>query len=180
MSWKKRFFYSFWAFIVIMLGWQAYQYNAKISKADPLHPTQEHFFFIHTNAHLVVIPPVAKDGPDVQQTRFTIEDNTPGASSFTCHVTLKNVGKAKAVNVQVNVRPYRGAPTGDVDVGRSSAAPVNDSDPIAQFGQWVSFPDLDPGQSDTETAVFTKQTGANFGRNTPADIIFEAEKKKLP
>jgi hypothetical protein len=177
MTWMRRFKYTFAAFIIIMLLWEAYQYNEKISKVDPLHPTQQHFYFIHTNAHMTVAPPMRNDGPDVQQTNFVVENNTPGNASFTCLVTLKNKGKVKAVNVQVNVRPYRGAKIGSDDVGRTSSKPLDDGSPLAQLGQWVSFPDLASGASDTESAVFTKQTGVNFGNNPTPDIIFEPEKK---
>lgn len=177
MSWTRRFIYAFWAFVIIMLLWQAYVYNRNISRVDPLHPTQRQFFFYHTNAHAKVSPPEERTGPDVQQVAFTVEDNVPGPSNFTCHVTLRNKGHAKAVNVQVQVQPYRGTTVGDEDVGPASIKPINDQSALAQFGQWVSFPDLAPGETSTQSAVFFKQNGAHPGRNASPQIIFQPEKK---
>jgi hypothetical protein len=162
-----------------MLLWQFYLYNHKLSTPDPAHPQQEHFFFYQPklNAGVAAAAPVVTDGPNVVQTGFTVQDNTPTSQNFTCKVTLKNVGKAKAVGVQVHVRPYRGQPVGDVDMGRTVLTPVSDDSAIAQFGQWLEFPDLTPGESSTQTVVFVKQVGGNYGTNPSPEIFFEVEKK---
>ncbi len=53
-------------------------------------------------------PDVAK----VKQTAFSTSPNTPNEGNFTCHVTLKNVGKVKATHIQVMVSPFRGITRG--------------------------------------------------------------------
>jgi hypothetical protein len=182
MSWTQRLIWAFWIFVVIMLLWQFYDYNKKISTPDPAHPTQDHYFFYMPKpggAQAAAGGPAEHDGPFVEQTGFTIEDNTPTSVSFTCHVTLKNTGKAKATGVQVEVRPYRGTLISDGDDGgaRNSTATLPDTDPLAQISQWVTFPDLDPGESSTQSAVFMKQGSHEYGSNPKAEVVFEPEKK---
>lgn len=160
-----------------MLVWQAYQYNQKISAPDVQHPTDGHYFFYQPNPHAAAAAPVVTDGPDVEQTAFSVADNTPTTSNFTCSVTLKNKGKAKAVNVQVRVRPYRGQPVGDTDMGRTAITPISDDSAMGQFGQWVDFPDLAPGESSTQSVMFVKQVGGNYGNNPSPEVMFSPEKK---
>jgi hypothetical protein len=176
MSWTRRFIWAFWIFVITMLFWEAYQYNQSISTPDPLHPTQEHFFFYQPTKGAAAAP-VVSDGPHVVQSAFSVTEDTTGPN-FTCRVTLKNTGKAKAVNVQVRVRPYRGQPFGNTDMGSVSPLPVSDDSAIAQFGQWVEFPDLAPGESSTQTVTFMKQIGGNYGNNPTPEILFAPEKKK--
>lgn len=175
MSWTRRFIWAFWIFVITMLLWQAYQYNAKIS-APAEHPTPEHFFFYqHTGK---AAGPVEHDGPFVEQTGFDVLDNTPTDTSFTCRVTLKNTGKAKAINVGMSVSPFKGALAENVDDGgRNDSRKLSEADPLTQIKQWVSFPDLDPGQSVTQSVVFTKVGSSEYGTNPKPQIVYEPEKK---
>ena len=161
-----------------MIFWELYDYNNKLSTPDPLHPTQQHFFFYQHTASKVSSGPVEHEGPFVEQTGFRVEDNTPTDSSFTCHVTLKNTGKAKAIGVEVCVRPFRGTLDGSEDSGPNTNTPIKDDSPRAQINQWVTFPDLDPGESSTQDAVFMKQGASVFGNNPRAEVTYEPEKKK--
>jgi hypothetical protein len=158
MSRTRKLIIAFWIFIVIMLLWQFYTYNQGLKQAAIDHPQQEHFYFFQTNAAAPSAPaPAQPSGPDVEQTAYSVEENTPTSVSFTCHVTLKNVGNAKAVNIQVRVRPYRGMRLGDEDVGNSTLKILDENDPLSQFGQWVGFPDLAPGESSTQSVIFLNQ-----------------------
>src|SRR5580765_3113138 len=109
MSRTRMLIISFWIFIGTMLLWQFYTYNQKLDKASEEHPTQAHFWFTNA-ADAAPVAPVQehRDGPDIQQTAFKVENNTPSTGSFTCQVTLTNKGNAKATGIQVKVRPYRG------------------------------------------------------------------------
>ena len=177
MSWTRRFIWAFWIFIIVMCCWELYSCNNKIAE-EAAKPKQDHFFFYQPTketASAAAIPA----GPRVVQTAFHIDDNTPTDGAFTCHVTLTNTGKAKAIDVQVCVRPYRGGTSGTDDSGPNVSAPIPDDDPRAQINQWVSFPDLDAGESSTQSIVFTKERGAvNFGDNPKAEIVFRPEKKQ--
>jgi hypothetical protein len=176
MSWTRRFIWAFWIFVVIMLLWQFTNYNAKIS-APPDHPTQGHFFFYqHTDADAAA-GAADHQGPFVEQTSFSVEDNTPNSTAFTCHVTLKNTGKAKAINVEVCVRPFRGTLDGDPDNGPNTDKLLDDNSPRAQINQWITFPDLGPGESSTQSAVFMKQGASVYGNNPKAEIVYQPEKK---
>ena len=175
----RKLIVAFWIFIVCMLLWQFYDYNQGLKEAAVEHPQQEHFWFTNSVATAPAAPAQPKrDGPDVQQTGYSVEDNAPSAGSFTCHVTLKNKGNAKAVAVQVSVRPYRGITRGDEDVGHTDMSILSDSDPISQFGQWVSFPDLAPGESSTQSVIFLSRTDVRPGANPNPEIQFQTEKAK--
>jgi hypothetical protein len=170
--------WAFWTFIVVMLLWQFYLYNQKLSAPDPAHPDRAHFFFyMPSKAAGTKGVPGAHDGPYVEQTAFSVSDNTPTSGSFTCHVTLKNTGKAKAIDVEVRVRPFRGTSLNDVEDDKGETPPMDDNSPMAQFGQYVAFPDLAPGESSTQDAVFIKQPGGNYGKNPSPEIIYAPEKK---
>lgn len=172
--------WAFWIFIIVMLIWQFYSYNQQLSTPDPQHPTQEHFFFYQPSHAAAAATPVTHDGPYVVQTGFRVQDSTPTDTSFTCHVTLKNTGKAKATGVQVCVRPYRGALDYDPDSGESKGARPglqDDSSSRASVSQWVSFPDLAPGESSTQSAVFMKDGASIYGINPQPEITFQPEKK---
>lgn len=160
-----------------MLLWQFYLYNQKVSTPDPAHPTQDHYFFYQPSTKPGAAAPVDHDGPFVEQTAFSVSDNTPSSVSFTCHITLKNTGKAKAIDVQARVRPYRGTIAGDVDMGRTLIVPLDENSAMSQFGQYVSFPDLAPDESNTQDVVFMKQVGGHYGKNPTPEIIYEPEKK---
>jgi len=175
MSWTRRFLWVFWIFVFSMMLWQCYQYNEKIS-APPAQPQPEHFFFYQHTAAAAV--PVEHSGPFVEQTAFDVQDNTPNDTSFTCRVTLKNTGHAKAINVGVSVRPFKGALAHDVDDGgRNDNRTLPDTSPLAQISQWVNFPDLDPGQAVTESVVFTKMSSSLYGQNPTPEIAYEPVKK---
>jgi len=174
----RKLIVAFWIFIACMLLWQFYTYNQGLKDAAT-HPQQEHFFFFHTNTVAAAAPaPVARDGADVEQTGFSVRDNTPGAGSFTCQVTLKNVGNAKATGVQISVRPYRGISLGDEDVGHTTPGVLSDSDPISQIGEWVTFADLAPGESSTRNVVFLSRGDVKPGTNPNPDITFQSEKAR--
>ena len=176
----RKLIVAFWIFIVIMLLWQFYTYDQGLKEASIDHPQQEHFYFFHTNAASATPTQAHIDGPDVEQTIYTVEENAPSPGSFTCHVTLKNIGNAKAVGIQVAVHPYRGTRTDDEDVGPNTQQTtiLNDNDFRAQMVDWVTFPDLAPGESSTQSVVFLSRDDVKPGPNPKPEILFQAEKAK--
>jgi hypothetical protein len=163
-----------------MLLWQCYQYNEHLAQPDPTRPENKQYFFYQPTKQSIVNPPIEHNGPWVEQTGFRIEDNTPSTTSFTCYITLTNKGKAKATDLSAEVRPFRGAFKGDVDMGGTQPKPIDDSSPLAQISQWVSFPDLDPGQSSTQNVFFLKQPGANYGHNPAPQIVWKGQTEAPP
>jgi len=180
MTVTRKLIIAFWIFIGIVLAWQFYSYNQGMTQAATDHPKQEHFYFYHSNAVAATAAPAQPEHGKaaVRQVAFRVQPNTPGAGNFTCSVTLKNSGDAKAVNVEVHVRPFKGVTLGDEDVGHSSLQPLSDSDPTSKIGQWVTFPDIPPGESRTATAIFINQQGVNPGANPSPEIVFQSEKPK--
>jgi len=176
MSLWRKLVVAFWIFFGVMVLWSFYDYNRGLTQQAVDHPVQEHFYFFHTNAPSGATAP-SRNGPDIVQTAFVVQPDTPAKGSFTCLVTLKNLGGQKATGIQVNVRPYRGTFTGDVDVGGPSrSGTLSDDDPIAQIGDWLSFPDLAPGESSTQSDVFFARSDVKPGLNPKPNIIFEAVK----
>jgi hypothetical protein len=161
MTRMQKLIIAFWIFIAIMLVWEIYSYNAGLNQEAAAHPQQQHFWFTNsTAAPAPPPPPVVHDGADVEQTKYIVEDNAPANGSFTIHVTLKNTGNEKATSVQVHVRPYRGMRLGDEDVGNSPMSTLPEDDPLSQYGEWLDFPDLKPGESSTESVSFIHQSNA--------------------
>jgi hypothetical protein len=161
MSLTRKLIIAFWIFIVIMLLWQFYSYDQGLKQAAIDHPQQDHFFFFNTNTAAASAPVQPQiNGPDIEQTAYSVEEQTPSSVTFTVHVTLKNLGNAKAVGIQIHVRPFRGMRLGDEDVGNSPLSILPEDDPRSQFGQWVSFPDLAPGESSTQSVIFLNQDNA--------------------
>jgi hypothetical protein len=167
----------FWVVIGFMLCWQMYSCNAKIEKRAEEHPGPTQFFAYQSNASSAVQPKPVYHGAAVQQIAFIVEPNTPANGQFTCEVTIKNVGTAKATNIQMNVRPYRGIMNADEDVSRTDVKPIDDSNRLAQISEWLTFPDLAPGEKSTQTVSFVDQAGVKPGKNPDPEIQFEAEKK---
>jgi hypothetical protein len=65
---------------------------------------------------------------------------------------------------------------GDEDVG--APKPLPDNDPASQFGQWVTFPDIAPGQSASGSVVFLNKGTMKPGSNPDPEIVFETAKPK--
>jgi len=135
----------------------------------------------------LVLPTSTSSGSDphnhaaeVHQVSFWTKGDTPTPGSFTAYFTLKNQGGAKAVGVQIFVRPYRGISLRNTDRRMNSVSPdrLSDDDPLSQFGQWVGFPDLAPGESSTQSFVFLNRGNVSPGDNPNPQIDFETEKGK--
>jgi len=171
--------YAFWIFVIMMLLWQFYTYNQERARAAIEHPQQQHFWFTNSVATAPVAPAKAHvDGADVQQVSYSMEEDKPSAGSMTCHVTLKNMGNAKATGIQIYVRPFRGASNFNEDVGQKDKdiKVVGEDDPISKFGDWLNFPDLAPGESSTQSVVFMSRHYPTPGTNPNPAIHFQTEK----
>jgi hypothetical protein len=164
----------FWVVVIGMILKQCHDSDAKQQQEFQAHPAQTHFFFTPPpKPPAAPLPP--KQDADVQQTSFTVQDDTPGPGSFTCQVTVQNKGLSKAQSVQVQVRPFFGAHRDD-EGGRINDTRINGMDPIVQTNTWVSFPDLNPGESSTQTATFLDQPHIHPGFNSQPQIKFETAK----
>jgi hypothetical protein len=166
----------FWLFIAGMLYREFHQSEVDRKVRIAEHPQQEHFFFTPLPGHATPPPASVSPAGGVQQTSFQVQPNTPGPGNFTCLVTVKNVGSVKAENVQVHVLPYKGGYTGDSDIPDRTFGPITDTSSLGQYGDWVAFPDLAPGESETRSAVFIDHPNANPGTNPKPEIIFETPK----
>ncbi len=171
-----RWLYTvFWLFIGIVLLLQFHSYNNGLDKAQvAAGPRQQHFYFYPSHQTTSPVAP-KKDNDDVQQVGTSVDMNTPSPGNFTYHVILRNKGTMKAVNVQVLVYPYRGSTMGNIDRG-GAVQPIDDSNPLSQTSQSVTFPDLAPGESATRDAVFLSTPGYNPGENPQPQITFQIEK----
>jgi len=157
-------------------------YNSHVDQETIQNSQPQHFFvtpFVTTKSAPSDIDPNVH-GADVRQVSFSTQNNTPSSGSFTATVVIKNRGTAKAVGVQVFVRPYRGIIIGGVDEGMATTPPhpLPENDFLSQYGQWVAFPDLAPGETSTQSVVFISQSKVSPGFNPNPQITFETEKGK--
>ena len=169
---------AFWIFVGVMLFRQFQSHTARLEQEGAAHPTNGHYFF--TPPPAAPAAPAASmappEAPDVRQTHFVIHPNTPGAGSFTCEVTVLNQGQKTARGVQVHVRPFRGVMYGSDTLGHVGYHALPESDPLSQYGDWLSFPDLKQGESSTQSAVFMNHPNVNPGFNPNPEITFEPAK----
>jgi hypothetical protein len=186
MSRTRWLIVAFWVFIGGMLWWQFNSYNTAIDVKAKEHPTQEHFFANGSPNPDGSMPkptpsatnPIAP-AADVEQVSYSVQKDTPGTGSATATIVLKNQGNAKAVGVEVFLRPYRAAPSTDVNArGISGNGALSEDDPVSQMGQWVTFPDLAPNESATQSVVFTEHQGLEPGGNPTPKIVSATEQAK--
>jgi len=184
MSRARILLTAFWIFVAIGLIWSFRSCDQQITQAAVEHPKQQQFLFYppSTTTNAASATPVQHNGPYVVQAGYTVLPDTPSVGSFTCQVTLKNTGSAKAVHVQVAVHPYRGTRTDDEDVGRNTQqiSILPDNDYRAQIVSHITFPDLAPGESSTQSVTFLNRTDVNPGPNRNPDIIYEGETAQTP
>jgi len=176
MTRTQKILTGFWVFIIGMIIWSFFSYNASLNQQAEQHPTQTKFIFLHTNAAPVAPAEAHPDKAIVEQTGYRTVMDAPSVGSFTAYVTLKNVGAMPAAQVQICVRPYRGASNYDEDVGHSNPNGLSDDDPLSRFSDWLSFPDLAPGESMTRPIVFTTRSEIRPGQNPKPQIVFESDK----
>ncbi len=176
MTRSQKIITAFWVFIIGMIIWSFFSYNSSLNQQAEQHPEQTKFIFLHTNAAPIAPAAAHPDKAEVQQIGYTVQMDTPSAGNFTALVTLKNVGAMPATNVQICVRPYRGATNYDEDVGHSDPRGLSDDDPLSKFNDWLSFPDLAPGESMTRPIVFTTRTEIKPGHNPKPQIVFTSDK----
>ena len=183
MTTTQKAIVAFWVVILSLAAWEAYSYNSNLNQQGLEHPKPQQYFFYppsdkpdanaQNQIHLA--------GADVQQTNYRVETDVPSSGMFTCHVTLKNVGNAKATGVQIMVRPYRGSSSANEDGGRFRPMGVlSEDDPLSKFGKYVSFPDLAPGEAATADVTFLRQSALPPGQNPNPSILFQSEKKAAP
>src|ERR1700761_3875921 len=161
MTRTRKLIIGFWVVIILLLLWQFHDYNQGLEKKGHEEVQQQHFFFVPTNAGPQAPPKPVHEGAYVEQIAYNVQRETPGAGSFTCNMTLKNTGTSLATSVQGAIYPFRGTRLGDPDNGHSDSKVISDTDARSNIVQWVNFPDLAPGQSETESAVFIDQEGLN-------------------
>jgi len=156
---------AFWVFIVLALIWQFHSYNNKLETDAEAHPAPQHYW--GPLAATYAPPPPAKVAK-VQEKAYWVTSD-PTGQMFTVHLTLINVGGSKATGVTANVNPYNGALNYDPDSGghQSTSGRVTGG-----IGQWISFPDIDPGQSDTETADFVGTYNPSTMTDPTPKIVF--------
>jgi hypothetical protein len=167
----------FWVVVIALLLHECMQEDAARVQQGNAEKKRQYFF----------VPPISQANPtpppappimaaDVRQVSFITKVNTPGAGSFTCYVTVRNQGLLKATSIRVHVRPYRGAGVGSIDIGPAKFHILKETDPLSQYGTWLSFPDLKPGESATQSAVFFDHPNIKAGFNPNPEIIFETAK----
>jgi hypothetical protein len=180
MSTTRWLILLFWVVVIGGLIKGAYDFDSNLQSKATAHPTPDETFFtpLPGQAPAPAAPVAPVEGADVQQVDFNIQDDTPSVGSFTCQVTVKNLGNEKAENVQIHVLPFKGGRSGSDDVGHHPLKPLSDGDSLAQTGNWLAFPDLAPGESSTQSITFLSHEMVEPGRNANPEIQFTSAKAK--
>ena len=164
----------FWVIVLFMIVKSCRDSEEIRHNEAVAHPQEQEFFYTTPppGVNAPAATPTAEATADVRQITYSVQKDTPTTGDFTAQVTVKNVGGKKAVNVQVHVRPYRGAAIDSSDIG-PVLPPLTENDPLSQYGSWITFPDLAPGESSTATAVFLTSPRMAFGKNSKPEIVFQ-------
>jgi hypothetical protein len=113
------------------------------------------------------VPPAASPNADVRLAAYVMK-KVPNSSTFNVDVTVKNVGLKKATDIQVKIQPYNGTmDTSTTQHGPDEIPDLPKGDPMATVFQWVTFPDLPPGQSSTQTLTFSMRDDAEPAESLP-------------
>jgi hypothetical protein len=119
-------------------------------------------------------PAAAAPNAEVKLTHYATHI-TPGALEFSVDVTLQNVGSKKATGVQVMVHPY----VGNQDTNKSQMGPdeipgQQGGDPLHNVVQNLDYPDIDPGQTATQSFTLPVRSDADPAqRDDSAQVIFQ-------
>jgi hypothetical protein len=169
----------FWVFVTGMLLKQCH--DTTVQRDEEAANAQKQFFFHQPTAPHAAPTPAPPPSPDadVEQVGYTVQPDTPTPGSFTCTVTLRNIGQKKATGIQIAVRPFRGARYGNDNVGHAPTGILPDSNPLAQLQTWLAFPDLGPGEQSTQSTVFPNHTGVEPGANPTPEIDYLTAKPPM-
>jgi hypothetical protein len=117
--------------------------------------------------------PVASQDADVRLIHY-VPHIVPGAMTFTCDVVVKNFGKKKATEVQVRIQPYVGnKDTNPAQPGPDEIPAQPGGDPMANITQWVSFSDLGPGETATQSLTFPMRSDADPAQAFKPQVTFQ-------
>jgi hypothetical protein len=159
---------AFWVVMMLIGVYSIFDYTAK--PAPPPVP-EKHWF----------PPPLpgsvpARRSPDalVKLTHY-LAHIKPGATSFDVDVIVQNVGSKKATGVVVLVHPYVG--TRDTDkkaIGPDEIPMQQGGDPLAAVTQTLTYPDLKPGETGTQSFTLPIRFDADPAqRDDKAQVMFQ-------
>jgi hypothetical protein len=162
---------AFWTILIVVGAYYAIYY-ALLPAPPP--PPEQHFLPPSFPGSTAAAPPAEAQ---VKLTHY-VAHITPGSAEFSVDVTVKNIGGKKAAGVQVTVHPYLGTmDTDKTQNGPDENANQMGGDPMRNVLQNLSFPDLDPGQSATQTFTLPLRSDAQPAeRDDTAQIVFESAK----
>lgn len=176
MSLTQKLIICFWIFVFVMGLWEFHNYNRGLDAEAEAKGPPQHYLFLPPSTKPTPVSMKHEDGADIVQTRFWVEYDKPTPGSFLCHVMIKNVGNARATGIQVKVRPFRGVSNYNEDGGTQHPITLDDSDPTSMISDFLSFPDLDPGQSETGDVSFLDVPIFKPGKNPSPTIYFQTVK----
>jgi hypothetical protein len=109
---------------------------------------------------------------DVRLTHY-VPKVTPGSMSFTVDVTIQNFGQKKATGIQVRIQPYVGNTNSKTAPGPDEIPIQPGGDPMANVSQWLDFPDLDAGATETQSVTLPMRSDADPAESFKPQIVFQ-------
>ena len=155
---------AFWA-VMILVG-LTYAIESILAPPPPVAP-EKHWF----PAPLPSSTTTTSAGADVRMTHY-IESNA-GISLFNVAVTLKNFGQKKATGVQIKIFPYTIGRDMDPNVHGPDEMPVThgQGDILQTASQDITFPDIAPGDSSTQTVSLPMRSDGDPSDSQPKPEI---------
>lgn len=166
MTPTRKLIVGFWVALLLIGAWKFYGYNHTMTSTPP---APEKHWFLPAPGSAPAKAPVA----DVRMTRYARRISSSG-TFFTADVTVQNFGQRKATGVQARVQPYVGnRGTNPAAPGPAGIPSFPNGDPMTNIYQWVSFPDLAPGATATQTITLPMRSDADPAQSFKPHVIFQ-------
>jgi hypothetical protein len=109
---------------------------------------------------------------DVRLTHY-VPKVTSGAMSFSVDVTIQNFGTKKANDIQVRIQPYVGNTSSQSAPGPDEIPNQPGGDPVTNVYQWLDFPDLAAGATETQTVTLPMRSDADPADSFKPQVVFQ-------
>ena len=157
---------AFWA-VMIVIG-LTYAVESILAPPPKVVP-EKHWF----PAPLPSANAASSASADVRMTHYI--ESSAGISTFNVEVTLKNFGRKKATGVQIKIFPYTVGSDTNVEphVHGPDEMPLThgQGDILQTAFQYITFPDIAPGDSSTQTVSLPNRSDADPSDSQPKPEI---------
>ena len=158
---------AFWAVMLLLAA--KYFFAGILAPVPPPPPPEKHWFAPGMPGST---PAPTASVADVRLTHY-VPKVAPGGMSFTADVTIQNFGQKKATGIQVRIQPYVGTGGSSSTPGPDEIPVYSGGDPMANVFQWLDFPDLAAGATETQSLTMPMRSDADPAESFKPQVVFQ-------